>query len=62
MKEVIEEYSPHYCHLLEAAYGTGMMSEGGEAIDLMFQGLSIQGKKALDIGSGLGGVAYHWVV
>ncbi len=59
MKEVIEEYSPHYCHLLEAAYGTGMMSEGGEAIDLMFQGLSIQGKKALDIGSGLGGVAYH---
>lgn len=59
MKEVIEEYSPEYCRLLEAAYGEGMMSECGEALALMFQDISIQGKKALDIGSGLGGVAYY---
>ncbi|MBX9744707.1 MAG: methyltransferase domain-containing protein [Chlamydiales bacterium] len=59
MKEVIEQYSPEYCRLLEAAYGEGMMSEGGEALALMFKDVSIQGKKALDIGSGLGGVAYY---
>jgi len=60
MKEVIDEYYPQYCQLLEAAYGKSMMSEGGrEAIDFMFKGLSIKGKKALDIGSGLGGVAYY---
>ncbi|MCK4934537.1 MAG: class I SAM-dependent methyltransferase, partial [Simkaniaceae bacterium] len=60
MKEVIDEYYPQYCHSLEAVYGKGMMSEGGaEAIDCMFKDLSIHGKKALDIGSGLGGSAYH---
>lgn len=60
MDEVIDEYYPEYCFSLEAAYGEGMMSEGGsEAIDLMFKGLPIEGKKALDIGSGLGGVPYY---
>lgn len=60
MSEVIDEYGPEYCHSLEAVYGKGMMSEGGtEGIDEMFEGLDIHGKKALDIGSGLGGVAYH---
>ena len=60
MKEIIDEYDPEYCHSLEAVYGKGMMSEGGGvAIDAMFKGLSIHGKKALDIGAGLGGVAYH---
>lgn len=59
MKEVIEEYSPEYCRLLEAAYGEGMMSECGEALAIMFKDVSIQGKKVLDIGSGLGGVAYY---
>lgn len=60
MQEVIDEYDPEYCHSLEAVYGKGMMSEGGaEAIDFMFKNFSIHGKKALDIGSGLGGVAYH---
>ncbi|MDN3506532.1 MAG: methyltransferase domain-containing protein [Simkaniaceae bacterium] len=60
MREVIDEYDPEYCHSLEAVYGKGMMSEGGaEGIDFMFKDLPIQGKKALDIGCGLGGVAYH---
>ncbi len=53
-------YTPKYCEQLEAAYGDGMMSEGGkEAIDFLFEGVPIQGKKALDIGSGLGGVAIY---
>lgn len=60
MKEIIEEYYPEYCHSLEAVYGKGMMSEGGQkAIDSMFEGFSIDNKKALDIGSGLGGVAHY---
>ena len=62
MQDIINAYYPEYCHSLEAVYGQGMMSEGGsEAIDKMFKNFSINGKKALDIGSGLGGVAYHLV-
>ena len=34
MKEVIEQYSPEYCRLLEAAYGEGMMGECGVAYHL----------------------------
>ncbi len=46
MKEIIDEYYPEYCHSLEAVYGTGMMSEGGgEAIDEMFSGIDLKGKK-----------------
>ncbi len=54
------EYSPNYCLQLEAAYGQGMMSEGGiEGIEHMFEGISLEGKTALDIGCGLGGVAIY---
>lgn len=55
-----EVYSPKYCQQLEAAYGKDMMSEGGhEAIEHLFDGIPLQGKKVLDIGSGLGGVAFY---
>ena len=54
------EYTPQYCLQLEAAYGEGMMSEGGsEAIEWMFDLIPIEGKMALDIGSGLGGVPLY---
>lgn len=54
-----EVYSPKYCQQLEAAYGKGMMSEGGtQAIEHLFDGVDMKGKLALDIGSGLGGVAF----
>lgn len=54
-----EVYSPKYCQQLEAAYGKGMMSEGGTAaIEHLFDSVHMQDKKALDIGSGLGGVAF----
>lgn len=53
-------YTPKYCSQLEAAYGKGMMSEGKEeAIEYLFEGISIDGKTALDIGSGLGGVVHY---
>jgi cyclopropane fatty-acyl-phospholipid synthase-like methyltransferase len=55
-----DEYTPTYCLQLEAAYGEGMMSEGGvEGIEHMFNSISLEKKKALDIGSGLGGVAFY---
>lgn len=54
-----EVYTPQYCQQLEAAYGKNMMSEGGEdAIIHLFDSVQLQGKRALDIGSGLGGVAF----
>ncbi|MES2345375.1 MAG: methyltransferase domain-containing protein [Chlamydiota bacterium] len=55
-----EIYTPKYCLQLEAAYGEGMMSEGGaEGIEYLFDGIALDGKVALDIGSGLGGAAFH---
>ena len=60
LQKLIEEYSEEYCHMLEAAYGKGMMSEGGAvAIEQMFAGIDMQNKSALDIGFGLGGVAFY---
>jgi len=53
-------YTPKYCLQLEAAYGKGMMSEGGaEGIEYLFDTIPLEGKVALDIGSGLGGIAFH---
>ncbi len=59
-KKLIDEYNLDYCYFLEAVYGKGMMSEGGSsAIDSMFEGVDIEHKTALDIGSGLGGVGIY---
>ena len=59
-QKMIEEYTPEYCHFLEATYGEGMMSEGGlDAIDDMFSGLDLADKQVLDIGFGLGAAALH---
>jgi len=59
-QKIIEEYTPEYCYLLEKMYGKGMMSEGGsEAIEHMFSGIDLNGKTALDFGSGMGGVALY---
>ncbi len=55
-----EEYTPAYCSMLEDAYGKNMMSEGGaDGICHMFSDISLDNKVALDIGSGLGGVAFY---
>lgn len=54
------EYSPEYCSLLEVVYGPGMMSEGRpEGIEHMFYQIPLKNIHALDIGSGLGGVAFY---
>ena len=60
IKKIIAEYSEDYCLLLEAAYGNGMMSEGGEeAINHLFARDDLHGKSLLDIGFGLAGVAFY---
>jgi ubiquinone/menaquinone biosynthesis C-methylase UbiE len=59
-KPLDEVYTPKYCLQLEAAYGKGMMSEGGdEGIEYLFDAIPLTGKVALDIGSGLGGVPFY---
>lgn len=59
--KVQEEYPEDYCTMLEAAYGQGFLSEGGnEAIDDLVKGFKLDNKKILDIGSGLGGAAIHF--
>lgn len=53
-------YHPNHIPLFEAIYGKNLISLGGlPAIDNMFSGLTIEGLKALDLGFGLGGVAFH---
>lgn len=61
-KKLVEEYSTDFCFLLEEHYGSGMMSEGGsQAIKHMFEGVDLKNKKALDVGSGMGGVPLYLV-
>lgn len=58
-QQIIAEYTDTYCLGLEAAYGEGMMAEGGTiAIDRLFKNIPITQKIAVDIGSGIGGVAF----
>ena len=58
--KVKEEYPLQYCQMLESAYGSGMLSEGGtKAIDAMLDGVSLAQRKALEIGFGLGAVAFY---
>jgi ubiquinone/menaquinone biosynthesis C-methylase UbiE len=60
IEKLISEYSEDYCLFLEAAYNEGMMSEGGAtAVERMFTNIDTQNKKILDIGFGLGGVAFY---
>lgn len=55
-----EIYNSNYARALEMAYGDVMLAEGGpEEIDFMFREHDLKGKKVLDFGSGLGGVAFH---
>lgn len=60
VRAINSTYTDEYCHQLELAYGNNMMSEGGgDAIENMFENIDIEHKKALDFGSGLGGVAFY---
>ena len=46
----IDTYSPDYCAFLEAAYGSSLMSEGGEAaVDRLLAGVPLRQQKVLDL-------------
>lgn len=53
-------YAPKNIPLYEALYGKNLISLGGTAaIDNMFSDVDLNGKRLLDVGFGLGGVAYY---
>ncbi|MBA2652032.1 MAG: methyltransferase domain-containing protein [Tatlockia sp.] len=55
-----DPYCPDNISLYNSIYGKNLISLGGEAaIDNLFSGLNPRGLKALDLGSGLGGVAFY---
>lgn len=54
------EYSQEFTDLIEQVYGVNLLSQGStDAIDQMFAGQNLDGKKLLDIGAGLGGVDFY---
>lgn len=55
-----DPYQPDSVPLFEAIYGKNLISLGGlPAIDNMFSDLNIRNLRALDLGFGLGGVAFY---
>jgi len=55
-----DPYCPENIPLFEALYGENLISLGGTtAIDHMLSGLDVTGLNALDLGFGLGGVAFY---
>lgn len=56
------EYDDTAIRFLEALWGEGYLSPGGpEEVDRVVAGLSLAGKRVLDIGCGAGGIALHLV-
>jgi len=55
-----QEYDDNLTALLEAIWGEGYMSPGGnDEVDRYLQGIDLTNKAVLDIGCGLGGVDLH---
>ena len=60
MQSASDIYKPDNVPLYEAIYGENLISLGGVgAINNMFSDVDLKGLKALDIGFGLGGVAFY---
>ncbi len=57
-----ELYPDRLIRMLEIVWGDGFLSPGGPAeVNLVLQGLSLEGNSVLDIGSGAGGIDIHLV-
>ncbi|PSJ59365.1 methyltransferase domain-containing protein [Pseudaminobacter soli (ex Li et al. 2025)] len=60
--EAEPEYDDTAIRFLEALWGEGYLSPGGpEEVDRVVAGLSLAGKRILDVGCGAGGIALHLV-
>lgn len=59
--DIVEgEYHKKFCDFLEITYGDGFLSEGGTgAVDSLVRGLDLRDMQILEIGSGVGGPAFH---
>ncbi|MBE0693921.1 MAG: SAM-dependent methyltransferase, partial [Aquamicrobium sp.] len=54
------EYDDTAIRFLEALWGEGYLSPGGpDEVDRVLSGLSLEGKRVLDIGCGSGGITLH---
>jgi phosphoethanolamine N-methyltransferase len=55
-----DEYDPALLSMLQLVWGEGFLSPGGPAaVDEIVEGLDLEDKLVVDIGSGLGGVDIH---
>ncbi len=66
-RDKAEEYNDDFLELIEIVYGKGFLSQGGkEAVAEIVKDVSLEGKKVLDLGSGLGApdiyLAQHYAV
>lgn len=53
-------YTSEFLAMLQSIWGDGFLAPGGsEAVDKLFEDIDASGKTILDIGSGLGGPAFH---
>ena len=58
MRAAIQGYEEEFIDLVEWVYGKGFLSQGGKAsAEEMVKGFDLEGKRLLDIGSGMGGPA-----
>ena len=56
------EYDDTAIRVLEELWGEGYLSPGGpDEVDRVVEGLNLSGKKVLDLGCGVGGLALHLV-
>ena len=56
------EYDDAAIRFLAALWGEGYLSPGGpEEVDRILDGLSLEGRRVLDVGCGAGGIALHLV-
>jgi len=60
IQERPKEYDHSFTNLMQLTLGEGFLSFGGtKFIDRLFEGINLNGKKILDVGSGLGGPARY---